>query len=111
MRRDRNPRRAYNPDGTEIRPATVASSLAAGQTRITLYCKNRACGHSGEVQLAGLPPELAIPDIALSAVCSACGCRDIMTMIHIGDLYRKLDAERDARNGRNSPVDNGDGRQ
>jgi hypothetical protein len=100
MRHDRNPRRAYNRDGTEIPPPTVASSLARGETRITLYCKNRACGHSGDVQLKDLPPELAIPDIALSAVCSTCGCRDIITMIHISDLYRKLDAARAKRDGR-----------
>ena len=71
----RNPRRAYDAEGREIVPATVGSERAAGVHQAEIWCGD--CHHHAEISTAGLPDDLAIPDICLRYKCSACGGRNL----------------------------------
>ena len=75
MRAGRNPRRAYDEHGNELPPATVESQLAVDYKTVMAFCNATDCGHGAPVPLAGLPPELPIPDIALRLHCSKCADR------------------------------------
>lgn len=81
----RNPRRAYNPDGSMIQPATVASQLAAGFRLAEIWCN--PCSRHVEVPIDKMPPELPIPDIALHYRCSICGGRNITSRMSIAEFY------------------------
>ena len=68
----RNPRRAYDAEGREIEPATVANVRTTGATGLLVDC---TCGHRGRIGFDGINPEAYVPDIALRLVCSSCGKR------------------------------------
>ena len=85
----RNPRRAYDQDGTEIPPVTVGRSLAEGYRTVMAYCEAHRCGHGAEVPLKGWPVHLPVPDMALKLRCSKCGSRRIRMMVNVDELYAK----------------------
>lgn len=92
----RNPRRAYDRDGREIQPATVASQLALGRRQIEIYCN--ACGrHRHGIDISALPPETPIPDVCLRYVCSRCGSKNLMSRGDTHEHYEQIDAHRNAR--------------
>jgi hypothetical protein len=68
----RNPRRAYDQDGREITPVTVAAMRAEGVTVVMAYCEEFYCGHSAKVDVSCWPGEIYVPDIGLRLRCSAC---------------------------------------
>jgi hypothetical protein len=84
----RNPRRAYNEDGSEIPPATVASTKAQGMSTVSAFCQANGCDHDAVVLLDGWPDQTPIPDMALKLRCSKCGGRQIKMMINVEELYR-----------------------
>ncbi|WP_264051682.1 hypothetical protein [Methylobacterium flocculans] len=77
-RHKRNPRRAYDPEGREIAPATIANSKANGAGGLMVLCK---CGRETTIPFDGLPDTALVPDVALRLRCSACGsgAKDIET--------------------------------
>lgn len=79
-------RRAYRPDGTMIQPATVGGEMAKGAHLAELHCA--ACHHEATIAIDDLPPDLAIPDIGLRAVCTKCGSREVMSRMCIREFYR-----------------------
>jgi hypothetical protein len=85
----RNPRRAYDENGNEIPPVTVAGSLAEGFRTVMAHCDAHNCGHCAEVPLKGWPPHLPVPDLALKLRCSSCGSRRIRMMVNVKELYAK----------------------
>jgi hypothetical protein len=85
----RNPRRAYNEDGSEIPPATVGSTKAQGMSTVSAFCQATGCDHDAVVPLDGWPDQTPIPDIALKLRCSRCGSRSIKVMLNVVDLYSK----------------------
>lgn len=89
----RNPRRAYDKDGQELQPATVASHMALGRQRIEIFCN--ACGHyrSG-IDVRKLPPDTPIPDICLGYRCSVCGSKNLMSRGDTHEHYEQVDALR-----------------
>ena len=84
----KNPRRAYNRDGSMVEPATVRSHLAQGQHRAEIWCNT--CHHHGEVTIDELPLDLPIPDICLRYRCSACGSKNLQSRGSISEHYEKL---------------------
>ena len=60
----RNPRRAYDADGREWTPGTVANAQKNGAR-----C---ACNHEAFLPFTRLHPAWFVPDIALRLRCSAC---------------------------------------
>ena len=90
MRGPRNPRRAYDPGGNEIPPATIASTRALGMTTVTALCEAQGCEHHATVALDGWPEATPIPDIALRLRCSKCGNRKIRMMLKVRELYTKV---------------------
>ncbi|KRE08153.1 hypothetical protein ASE61_00615 [Bosea sp. Root670] len=89
----RNPRRAYNKDGSEIQPATVASHMALGRRRIEIYC-NECHHHANGIDASGLPPETPIPDICLRYRCSVCGSKNLMSRGDTHEHYELIEAAR-----------------
>src|SRR4051812_39810791 len=86
----RNPRRAYDENGNEIPPATIASTRAAlGVNTVMAFCEAQGCSHDAVVPLNGWPEETAIPDMALNLRCSKCGSRTIRMMLNVTELYAK----------------------
>ena len=83
-----NPRRAYDKDGNEIEPATVASTRAHGYRTVVAFCD--PCGHDAVVSLDLFPDDLPIPDIALKVRCSACGSKRIMVHINVSETSPKV---------------------
>jgi hypothetical protein len=71
----RNTRRAYDQDGREITPVTIAAMRAEGIATVTAYCEELGCGHSQRVDVLSWPGEVYVPDIGLRLRCSACGAR------------------------------------
>jgi hypothetical protein len=69
-RHKRNPRRAYDAEGREIFPATIANSIQNGAYAIRAEC---ACGHEAEVPIDRFPPENFVPDVGLRLRCEKCG--------------------------------------
>lgn len=55
VRVPRNPRRAYDQDGSEILPATVSSTRALGMSSVMAFCEARGCGHAAVIPLPGWP--------------------------------------------------------
>ena len=70
----RNPRRAYERDGTMIVPPTVGECRAEGETTAAASCNS--CGHEAIVSTDGMPADLPFPDIALRLKCR-CGSKAI----------------------------------
>jgi hypothetical protein len=87
---NRNPRRVYDKDGREVRPATVASQAAQGLRCVEIFCND--CNHyrSG-IDVGDLPGETAIPDICLRYVCSQCGSKNLMSR---GDTHERYEFNR-----------------
>ena len=71
----RNPRRAYDHEGREIPPMTLASMRARGVTHVFAACEAHGCRHEGTVDVSSLPDELPVPDVALKMRCSAWAAR------------------------------------
>jgi len=87
----RNPRRAYNRDGTMIQPETVGNHAANGLHRVQIYC--HTCGHSkAGIDVSHLPPETAIPDICLRYRCSQCGGKNLMSRGCSNEFYARFEA-------------------
>lgn len=72
-RHRRNPRRAYDAEGREIEPATIANARANSARGLIADCVT--CGHGAAIAFDGLPDEAYVPDIAARLACSACGAR------------------------------------
>jgi hypothetical protein len=49
--RDRNPRRAYDHDGREIRPMDLRNMREHGVRSVAAICQVVGCGHSGSVNV------------------------------------------------------------
>ncbi len=90
MRAPRSPRRAYDQDGNEIPPATVASTRALGMSSVVAFCEARDCDHLAIIPLEGWPEATPIPDMALRLHCSHCGSRKIRVMLNVRELYTKV---------------------
>jgi hypothetical protein len=88
-KRHRNPRRAYDENGKEIPPVTVAASRASGLHTVAAFCEARGCHHDAVVSLDDWPDEMPIPDMALHLRCSKCGGCQIKIMINVKELYAK----------------------
>lgn len=56
MTQGRNPRRAYNKDGSMVQPATVGGERDRGYRLAEIWCND--CRHHAEVSLDGLPDDL-----------------------------------------------------
>ncbi len=68
----RNPRRAYDRDGREIRPMDLANAASHGVTMLRAFCPP-PCQHDGLVPLNRFPAIMAVRDVGLRLRCSACG--------------------------------------
>lgn len=77
-RHKRNPRRAYDPEGREVTPATIANSRQNGARGILVLCK---CGREAALPFDGMADTDFVPDVALRLRCSGCGAgpKDIET--------------------------------
>jgi hypothetical protein len=84
----RNPRRAYDKDGNEIAPATIADIKALGVTAVEATCNK--CGHQAIVDPSEAPDTLPVPDVSLRLRCAKCGSRDIRTSMEMEAYYRHL---------------------
>ena len=73
----RNPRRAYNADGTVILPMDLANLRADAVRSVEAHCE--ACGRDAIVDCDEFPADLPVPDVALRLRCSACGSKRIVT--------------------------------
>ena len=73
----RNPRRAYNADGSVIVPMNLANMRENGVRSVEARCE--ACGREAVVNCDVLPADSAVSDIALRLRCSACGSKRIAT--------------------------------
>lgn len=92
----RNPRPAYNKDGTEMQPATVGSHMRSGRRKIEICC-NGCRRHRNGIDVSDLPPDVPIPDICLRHQCSVCGSKNLMSRADTHEHYELVDAERKAR--------------
>lgn len=74
----RNPRRAYDPEGREVVPMTIANARQNDARGILVICK---CEREVTLPFAGMADTDFVPDIALRLRCSACGAgpKDIET--------------------------------
>src|SRR5688500_3126736 len=73
----RNPRRAYDAEGREIAPMSLANMREHGVRSVEATCED--CKHDAVVNVDSLPGDLYVPDVALRLRCSACGSRKITT--------------------------------
>ena len=73
----RNPRRAYDADGQEIAPMTLANMRENGVRSVEAVCG--ACQHRATVNVDALPASLPVPDVGLKLKCSSCGSKRIST--------------------------------
>jgi hypothetical protein len=97
MRPRRNPRRAYNKDGNEILPATIANHKANGCKTVEASCDN--CRHEAIMDVSGFPDHFAVPDVALKLRCSACGSRRIRVMRSMLEFYTGIEQQTGWRSG------------
>ena len=84
----RDPRRAYDKDGREIKPATVARQAALGLHRVEIFC-NDCNNYRGGIDASGLPPETAIPDVCLRYICSRCGSKNLICRGDMHEFYEQ----------------------
>ena len=77
MKPRRNPRRAYDAEGREIAPMTLANMRENGVGSIQATCE--ACTHEATVDVSGLPEDVFVPDVALRLRCSGCGSKHVVT--------------------------------
>ncbi len=71
----RNPRRAYDGEGTEVPPMTLGNMREHGVRSIDAFCQAIGCGHASTVNVDGLPDDLPVPDVSPRLRCSRCGGR------------------------------------
>jgi hypothetical protein len=76
----RNLRRAYDKDGREIPPATMANIRERGINTLWATCQQIGCGHEAKVDASRWPNDFPVPDIGLRLRCSKCGGRNDYTM-------------------------------
>ncbi len=76
---NRNPKRAYDGQGNEIPPMTLATMRDHGVRSVDAYCQAIGCGHESTLNVDPLPDNLPVPDISLRLRCSKCGSRSIQT--------------------------------
>ncbi len=76
----RNPRRAYDGNGNEIRPMNLGNMRSQGVRSISAYCQSINCGHEATFRADAWPDNMPVPDVALRLRCSKCGRREIRTM-------------------------------
>ncbi len=88
----RNPRRAYDADGREIAPPSIADCRAKGETTAAVYCEAEGCHHDGIVSTDRFPADLPFPDIALHVRCSKCGGRNVRVMMDMKAHYERIRA-------------------
>ena len=91
----RNPRYAYDGEGTEIPPMTLGNMRAQGIRSIDAFCQAIGCGHAATIDIDGLPDNLPVPDVGLRLRCSRCGSRAIHTRPNWAEL-QAADMGRDA---------------
>jgi hypothetical protein len=51
----RNPRRAYDADGNEIRPMSLGNMREHGVRSVLAICQESSCGHSASINVDSLP--------------------------------------------------------
>ena len=90
MRRGRNPRRAYDEQGNEISPMTLATMRSHGVRSVLAWCN--ACGHHADLNVDHLPDDLPVPDAALRMRCSRCDSKEIQTRPEWRELERPRSA-------------------
>ena len=76
----RNPRRAYDANGLEIPPMTLANMREHGVRSVAAECQEIGCGHEGSINVDHLPDDVPVPDVALRLRCSRCGSRNVKTI-------------------------------
>jgi hypothetical protein len=74
---NRNPRRAYDSEGREIEPMSLANMREHGVRSVEGPCED--CKREALVNVEGLPDSLPVPDVALRLRCSGCGSKQIVT--------------------------------
>jgi hypothetical protein len=84
----RNPRRAYDKDGKEISPATIADIRALGVTTVEAVCE--VCGHEAIVDVSEASDDVPVPDVTLRLRCAQCGSRNIRTSMEMDAYYHAL---------------------
>jgi hypothetical protein len=77
----RNPRRAYDHDGNEIRPMSLGNMREHGVRAVMAICQEASCGHSGSINVDSLPDDFPVPDVFLRLRCSACTSRNVKTQL------------------------------
>jgi len=75
-----NPCRAYDADGREIPPMTLANMRANGVRSVAASCQELGCHRHGVINVDHLPDDLPVPDIALRLRGSACGSKNVKTI-------------------------------
>ena len=73
----RNPRRAYDAEGREIVPMTLANMREHGVFSVDAECQG--CKRQVVVSAERWPDKLPVPDVALMLRCSACGSKRTTT--------------------------------
>jgi hypothetical protein len=76
----RNSRRAYDSEGKEIAPATLANIREQGITRVEATCQSSRCGHRATIDASPFPDDMPVPDVGLRLRCVKCGGRNVHTM-------------------------------
>jgi hypothetical protein len=61
----RNPRRAYDPDGNELRPMSLRNMREHGVRSVLAICQEASCGRSGSINVDHLPDSFQVPDVLL----------------------------------------------
>jgi ribosomal protein L44E len=84
----RNPRRAYDKDGNEFQPATIANHKANGCKTVEASCDD--CRHEAIVDVSGFPDDFPVPDVAMKLRCSACGSKQIRVMMNMVEFYEQI---------------------
>ena len=85
----RNPRRAYDADGREIRPATISDLKALGCRTRAAECD--AYHREAVVDVSGFPDALPLPDVALKLRCAQCRSKRIRIRLNIAECYEALE--------------------
>src|SRR5829696_7213613 len=75
----RNPRRAYDAEGNEIRPMSLGNMREHGVRSVKASCQETNCGHSASIKVEDLPDSFPVPDVSMRLRCSACGSRNVKT--------------------------------
>jgi hypothetical protein len=91
----RNPRYAYDGEGTEVPPMTLGDMRAQGIRSIDAFCQAIGSGHEATIASDGLPDDLPVPDVGLRLRYSHCGGRAIHTRPNWAEL-KAADMGRDA---------------